>query len=81
MAEVKAADDLVILKELPEEEAYVAANTGILDAAGTLAEDAGNTVTAVLIWNGESRGTDDITEMFGKEARKRGWRVVDVSTL
>jgi hypothetical protein len=81
LSEVKAAGDLVILKEMPEEEAYVAANTGILDEAGKIAGQNGDAVTAALIWNGESRGADDITEQFGNEARKRGWRVVEVSTL
>ncbi len=52
IAEVKAANDLVILKGLPEDEAYAAANLGILDEAGKL----GDTVTAALIWNGNRAG-------------------------
>lgn len=81
VSEVKAANDLVILPERPEDEAYVAANLAILDEAEALAKSTSDTVTAALIWNGESRGTDDITEQFGNEAKKRGWRVLDVSTL
>jgi hypothetical protein len=81
LSEVKAAGDLVILEEMPEEQAYVAANTSILDEASELAKASGETPMAALIWNGKSRGADDITEQFGNEARKRGWRVVEVKTL
>ena len=79
--DVSSRNDLVILQELPKDEVYLAANAGILDEAGTLATSMGDRVMAALIWNGESRGPDDVTEQFGCEARKRGWRVVEVSTL
>jgi hypothetical protein len=81
VSEVKAAGDLVFLKEMPEDEAYVAANLAILDEAAGVAKESGDAVTAALIWNKQSRGADDITEQFGTEARKRGWRVIEVSTL
>jgi hypothetical protein len=81
LSEVKAAGDLVVMEETPEEEAYAAANTAILDEAATLAKMSGDEAMAALVWNLESRGADDITEQFGSEARKRGWRVVEVSTL
>ena len=81
VSELEAENDLVVLQELPEEEVYLAANAGILDEAGALAKSMEKPVMAALIWNGQSRGADDVTEQFGCEARKRGWRVVEVSTL
>jgi hypothetical protein len=79
--QVEAAKDLVILENMPEEEAYLAANRGILDEADVLAQQRQERVEAALVWNGESRGERDITEEFGNEARQRGWPVVEVSTL
>jgi hypothetical protein len=59
--------------------AYVAANTRILDEAQSAAATAED-VVAVLVWEGESRGEDDLTEAFGREARLRGLPVVHVLT-
>jgi len=79
--QVEDAKDLVVLANMPEEEVYLAANLGILDEADALAKQSGDRVKAALVWNGESRGERDITEEFGNEARRRGWPVVEVSTL
>jgi hypothetical protein len=79
--QVEEAKDLVVLKNMPDEEAYLAANLGILDEADALAKQRRERVKAALVWNGKSRGDQDITEEFGNEARKRGWPVVEVSTL
>jgi hypothetical protein len=79
--QVEAAKDLVVLGSMAEEDAYLAANRGILDEANVLAQQRGERVNAALVWNGESRGERDITEEFGNEARLRGWPVVEVSTL
>jgi hypothetical protein len=37
-------------------------------------------VTAALVWDGITRGDDDLTEGFGVEARNRGLPVVEIST-
>jgi hypothetical protein len=79
--EVEAAGDLVILRNEPDDEAYSAANHVILDQAIALAKESHKAATAVLIWDGISRGDHDLTEEFGAEARKRGLVVTEVRTI
>lgn len=79
--EVEAAGDLVILQKGADDEAYAAANHAILDEAIALANAVQKPVTAVLIWDGVSRGDHDLTEEFGVEARERGLPVVEVKTI
>jgi hypothetical protein len=79
--ELRQAGDLVILdagRQPPDP--YLAANSGILDEAQTLARETRDEVLAFLVWDGQSRGDDDVTAAFGDEARRRGLRVVEVST-
>jgi hypothetical protein len=78
---MEAAGDLVILQNGSEDEAYSAANRAILDEAVELAEAVHEPATAVLIWDGVSRGDHDLTEEFGDEARKRGLAVTEVRTI
>ncbi|HEU5439556.1 MAG TPA: hypothetical protein VFU88_09725 [Ktedonobacterales bacterium] len=60
----------------------------ILDEAGELAKAevrsglrrGSEGVTAVVVWDGASRGPDDLTADFAEEARRRGLRVVEIST-
>ena len=78
---VEAAGDLVVLKDLSDDEAYPAANHAILDEAFALAKAVHQPAIAVLIWDGVSRGDNDLTEEFGVEARKRGLSVREVRTI
>ena len=78
---VEAAGDLVILQNGSDDEAYSAANRAILDEAVAMAKAVHQSATAVLIWDGVSRGDKDLTEEFGAEARKRGLAVTQVRTL
>jgi hypothetical protein len=39
-----------------------------------------NPVAAVRVWEGESRGTRDLTDEFGDYARMKGLNVFDVMT-
>jgi hypothetical protein len=78
---VEAAGDLVILQNGSDDEAYSAANRAILDEAVAMAKAVHQSATAVLIWDGVSRGDHDLTEEFGAEARKRGLAVTQVRTL
>jgi hypothetical protein len=80
LAELLAKNDVVTLESVADDAAaYVAANTRILDEAQSAAATAED-VVAVLVWEGESRGEDDLTEAFGREARLRGLPVVHVLT-
>jgi hypothetical protein len=77
----EAAGDLVILQDGSDDEAYSAANHAILNEAVALAKVVHEPATAVLIWDGVSRGDHDLTEEFGAEARKRGLPVTEVRTI
>jgi hypothetical protein len=78
---VQAAGDLVVLANASAHEAYGAANCAILDEAMDLAREAQEPATAVLVWDGVSRGEHDLTEEFGAEARRRGLSVTEVRTI
>jgi hypothetical protein len=81
MADLRARNDVVTLEVADgEAAAYAAANTMILDDAQAVAAEAGDDVVAVLVWEGESRGEDDTTEAFGREAHLRGLPVLQVLT-
>ena len=82
IAEVRDKGDLVDLKlDSEADESYVQANHAILHEALNLAGSSSDGVSAVLLWNGASRGESDITSAFGDAARALGWRVLEVSTL
>jgi hypothetical protein len=78
---VEKPGDLVELKNLTDDEAYSAANHAILDEAARLAEQAAEAVLAVRVWDGVSRGANDLTEAFGDEARKRGLSIQEIRTI
>ena len=78
--QVEAAGDLVAHEYEDGDAAYQTANRDILDNAQALGQATGQTVEAVLIWDG-SRGKDDLTEHFGAEAGERGMRVRSIPIL
>ncbi len=78
---VEAAGDLVVLECSSDDEAYAAANLAILDEAVTLGKTLHQPVAALLIWNGVSRGDNDLTDHFAVEARKRGLAVTEILTV
>ncbi len=93
--QVEAAGDLMVLDDAGEDEvAFTAVNRAILDEALALGhgdahrhrrvvpprEDPGETVRAVIVWDGKSRGEDDVTAAFAREAGVRGLAVDEVST-
>ena len=63
-------------------DAYLATNEAILDSAQDLARERGDPgdVVALVAWNGQSRGPDDVTEQFLRTAQKRGLEVIEVPT-
>jgi len=87
--EVQAEGNLVILGSDGEDEAIFATTNGVmLDEALTLARqmphDKGelseNSVLAVLVWDGQSRGEGDVTANFADEARARRLSVIEIPT-
>ena len=59
-----------------DDEAYPKTNIAILEEAASLGE-----ATAVIVWDGQSRGSSDYTAHFRSEAESRGMPVIEVSTL
>lgn len=85
MNEVEAAGDLVVLHGDSEgDAAFAAVNHAIFDEAARLAPSTNNraqgTTTSVIVWEGSSRGTDDLTQAFRDEAVGRGLPVLEVLT-
>ena len=79
--EVEKNGDLVVMQLNSKDEAYAKANHAILDQALSLGQQLQDRVTAVLVWDGKSRGEGDLTEEFGVYARNKSIPVVEVMTL
>lgn len=62
-------------------EGYLAINNCLLDKAQALAAGLGTSLGVLVIWNQESRGEDDVTEHFLREANWRKLPVSEISTL
>jgi hypothetical protein len=74
--------DIVTLEGLGEgNAAYIATNHEILRNAIALARQGNDQAIATLVWEGASRGSDDVTASFGNDASALGLRVVHVKTL
>jgi hypothetical protein len=80
VAAADASNELVELRLDPNSaSAYQRANDEIFAQAERLA--AGNEpLAALVLWNGQSRGSQDVTEAFREEARRRGWPTSDIQT-
>jgi hypothetical protein len=68
--------------ELPEgQEGYLETNLKLLDRAQALAKQEDTSVEALVVWNQESRGQDDVTAHFLQQAELRKIRVLQISTV
>jgi hypothetical protein len=81
LAEVDENGDLIVDDYDEDEESYFAANHDILDQAEDLAEETGQQLSAVVVWNGQSRGEEDVTKHFLDEAKQRGLKVTEIKTV
>jgi hypothetical protein len=79
--EVEKSGDLLVIHANSEDQAYAEVNHVIVDEALALGLEFQQSVTAVLVWDGKSRGERDFTEEFAVYARNRGVPVVTVMTL
>jgi hypothetical protein len=72
----------VEVNELPSgQEGYLEINRRLMDRAQALAADLGTSVAALAIWNQESRGEDDVTAHFLREARQRNLPAFEICTV
>jgi hypothetical protein len=79
--EAEVADDLRVLVESSDEHGYRVVNRAILDATSAFMKELRQPASAVLVWEGASRGDADITGDFGIEAKRRGLPVLEVLTV
>lgn len=91
ISDVEAAGDLLLLHETEEDKdtaALVRTNQAILNKAQALASEMASVnehaafpgVLAVIVWDGQSRGEDDLTAAFANEARSRNLPVAEILT-
>lgn len=80
--EIERKGELVVLNYSADDPAvYAATNVALLDEAAKIAREKSESVSAVAVWDGKSRGKDDYTEHFMKHARELGMSVSEVLTL
>jgi hypothetical protein len=69
-----------VLKLAEGHEGYTQTNLKLFDRALAMAAEYGTAVHALVIWNKESRGPDDVTAHFLEEAKRRHIPVTEIST-
>ncbi len=70
-----------VLKLPAGQEGYLQTNLDLLNRAEALAKKFGTVVQALVIWNEQSRGPDDVTGHFLEQAKLRNIPVSEISTL
>jgi hypothetical protein len=70
-----------VLKSPEGQEGYLETNLKLLDRAETLAKQEHTTVKALVVWNRESRGADDVTAHFLEQAKLPKMPIIEISTL
>ena len=70
-----------VLKVPEGQEGYLETNLKLLDRAQAVAKEDGTSVEALVIWNEQSRGPDDVTDHFLQQAKLRSIPVTQISTL
>ena len=75
------ASKVEVLKLPDGQEGYLETNLKLLDRAQAVAKQSGTTVVALVIWNEQSRGSDDVTNHFLQQAELRKIPVTEISTL
>jgi hypothetical protein len=79
--EVSAASDLLLVShDAHRDEAYSLTNSVILDQAADLAKFFDFPVTALIVWDGQARDGNDVTESFRASAKGRGFNIVEIRT-
>lgn len=82
IAEVAATDELVEGTLNPnDEQTWNTGNLDILNQAQALAAETKTDLAALVVWNGEARGADDVTGHFKTEAEARGFGVAEILTV
>ena len=80
VAAAAAHGDLVVLDVGDGDAAFAATNVAILNEGEKLAAATNAGRRALIVWDGASRGADDLTDQFRVEAISRGWVVEEILT-
>jgi hypothetical protein len=85
--ELAVTNDLITLDDVEAgQQAYAAVNRAILDEALRLAQgqqgsgEASRDVLAIVVWEGATRGAEDLTAALLDKARRRGFKTAEVLT-
>jgi len=82
MDEVKSGGDVVILGfDVTDTNAYTATSNRILAEARTTALGLADTAAAVLVWDGQARGSDDLSAHFLQEAERASLPITQIMTV
>ncbi|NOT62299.1 MAG: hypothetical protein HOP19_18990 [Acidobacteria bacterium] len=82
IAEVVAEDDLIEYAHDPNDSAtWLVGNHDILKHAQALADETRSYLAALIVWEGNSRGADDVSGHLKAEAEARGLGIAKVLTL
>jgi hypothetical protein len=80
--EVERLQDLVILGyDQSDSAAYEHTNAAIIDEALRIAQHEGKVAQALVVWDGKTRGSSDLTAHFCDETRVKGMPIIEVLTL
>lgn len=86
--EAQTNNELIVLNlSSKNQTAYEATNQVILDQAVCMSEKQAaalyetRSLKAVVVWEGQSRGNDDITAAFAQEAQRRDFEMLEVITI
>ena len=81
VADARSQGDLVVLNLGEGDDAYSKANQAIVHEGEALAVAVNASKRALIVWDGASRGPDDLTDHFKGHAASRGWRIEEIPTL
>jgi hypothetical protein len=80
--DVQSKGDLVVLGfQRGDKQAYRATNQRLLAEAEALADDDNASVRALIVWEGKSRGPDDVTAQFFELAHVAGVITTEILTM
>lgn len=79
--QVMKTANVEVLKLPAGQEGYLQTNIDLLNRAEAVAKQHGAPVQALVIWNEQSRGPDDVTAHFLEQAKMRKIPVTEISTL
>lgn len=79
--EVERNGDLVVLGYAKDDpKAYTGTNLVILDEADRMAHELDRSALAAVVWDGRPRDDGDVTQHFLREAGKRQFQIIEIST-